>query len=140
MKTLLSIGVLVAAISWSSGLKCWTGLFPGQDFDDDETKCVTGAPFNGCQQVECGNETVCRRRSGDGTLKRGGVGEIQTVTEMDCVEGPADDGCVDVTMTVGGVTSKYIECKCDSKLCNGADGASYTHLIITSIVGAIFLH
>jgi len=113
MKTLLFIGVLVAVISCTSALQCWGGacVFPGKTLDKNNPLC---------SKEDCGDGGCLRI-----TAEKSG----KASTTLSCSVGPGDE-CKES----GGVTT----CVCKTALCNGADGTSYTHLIITFIVGAIF--
>merc|ERR1712212_52655 len=132
MKTLLFIGVLVAVISWSSAFKCY-----GSDKEDPFYGPVCTVPGKtldekACKKIECPYD-ACFRVSETSV-----GGEI--TTKMGC--GAKEDlliGCR-VSYLEPAPDIKTWTCRCKKALCNGADGTSYTHLIITVIVGAIFFH
>jgi len=167
MKTLLSIGVFVAVIFWSSGkvssLKCW-GLAGNNvrfvDEDGFETaRYYDICMFNGtardkkCNEIQCGDQEPCVRHSF--------VNKTTSTTETWFYCGATTSKCLQADSTE--MTQTF--CPCYTELCNdreckaekidgnwickmepqngpqnGADGTSYTHFIIAFIVGAIFLH
>jgi len=177
MKTLLSIGVFVAVIFWSSGkmsaVKCWRGrsdayvTFP-DGYKQYGTCAITGIGKEltkttediltkaNCTQLDCPN--LCGRQEFVYTKAKktqillwcvpltqkchkkdlpGGSDTVCTCNKELCNAGECkvekkDDEIV--TCEMGPPPTP----KPDSNTDNGADGTSYTHLIIAFIVGAIF--
>jgi len=130
MKTLLFIGVLIAVISWSSALKCWgkmDGKIPKVCRFDGKT-----LDKKACEEVECG---ALGKSCGRSTAEMDG----RVHTTLSCTTLPAADCVTADSKGVGGKFQNTL-CYCDKDLCNGADGTSYTHLIIAVIVGAMFFH
>jgi len=115
MKTQLFIGVLVALISSISALQCWSAVFNGKTLDE-KTAIKQDCPAG----QKCGRAT-----------------QTEGVVETGLYCTPAgENGCVDKEYK----GKSGVVCICDTALCNGADGTSYTHLIIAVIVGAMFFH
>jgi len=165
MKTLLSIGVLVAVIAWAAGqdkIECWRGKFFLEDFP---TYCVFNPPETtlnktACVKGECPKndlrpnaKVACWKR-----ILSFGMKVVQTQLGCGIVEPEDDFKCYGESVVLddkpGGTDTN---CFCNTAFCNAdpklkpkpettpkpenaADGTSYTHSIIAFIVGAMFLH
>jgi len=128
MKTLLFIGVLIAVISWSSALQCWGKMFGALPAECEFAGKTVDQ--KACEKVDC--PTNCGRT----TVELDG----HIHTSLGCTALPAADCTTVESETKRGkkMTGELTTCSCNTKLCNGADGTSYIHLIIAVIVGAIF--
>jgi len=178
MKTLLSIGVFVAVIFWTSdeisAVKCWAGD-KTVDYKDDngEVNSASGRCVlqgKGTKLTKTTKDILKQNCTEEICLGQCGRKEMvfkkMKLTQIVLMCVPETQDCDKVEKPDGTVTI----CKCNTEMCNageckvekkddeietcdmgppptpkpdsntdnGANGTSYTHLIIAFIVGAIF--